>query len=54
VVPACNPSTQKAETGKLGVWGKLGLYSKTLSQKKKKKEKKVHYLTNYGYVVMYI
>jgi hypothetical protein len=33
VVHTCNPSTQEAEAGELGVPGQPGLCSKTLSQK---------------------
>jgi hypothetical protein len=36
---ACNPSTQVAETGVPRVSGQPGLYNKTLSKKKKEKEK---------------
>jgi hypothetical protein len=39
VVHALNPSTQDAEVGGLWVWSQPELYSKTLSQKKKKKVK---------------
>jgi hypothetical protein len=38
VVYSCNPSTQKAEAGKLWVPGQLVLYIETLSLKKKKLE----------------
>jgi hypothetical protein len=38
VVHACNPSTWEVEAGGSQVQGQYGLCSKTLSQKKKKKE----------------
>jgi hypothetical protein len=39
VAHGCNTSTQEAEAGESRVQGHPGLYSKTLSQKKKKKAK---------------